>query len=261
MRQLWGRPCTTWHRELLEAYKALDQVLHHFGYRPKAGTGSYCCRQITGGSGYSLHAYAKQLIDFIFWTGVAIRMALAVDINPSTNPYGSRLVTDMPRAMIEAIEAIRTKGGHRVWRWGGDWNDDDVRNDGVYDAMHFEINASPAELAEGIDWRTVAGSTPPAPTETVFENREHVSITIVMPSLKLGDKGDPVRRLQQRLKRDCSQSAVTVNGAFDAATKEAVNNVKRILKQEDPSVVLDGVCGPKVWEFLAFVAFGNVTVE
>lgn len=157
MRALWGRACSSdaqggrvvlWtgfvivvHRRSVEAWKALDAVLKLYGYRAGAPyTGAFSCRRITNGSGYSLHAYG-----------------IALDINSEANPYGYHLVTDMPRRMVEAIEAIRTRGGARVFRWGGDWNDDDICNDRNYDAMHFELQASPAELATGINWNTVNG--------------------------------------------------------------------------------------------------------
>jgi hypothetical protein len=49
---------------------------------------------------------------------------IAADINPSRNPYGKELITDMPRAMVEEIEALRTNSGKQVFRWGGDWDGD-----------------------------------------------------------------------------------------------------------------------------------------
>jgi hypothetical protein len=101
---------------------------------PPADTGAYNCRQITGGTNYSLHAYG-----------------IAVDLNWSTNPYGRTLVTDMPIGMIEAIEGIRTAGGVQVWRWGGRYSNNK-------DAMHFEVVASPAELARGIQSQTTTNT-------------------------------------------------------------------------------------------------------
>ncbi len=116
----------------LEANRALDQVFRNWNYRPKGGqTFGYSCRRIAGSSNWSLHAWA-----------------IADDINSITNPYTSRLITDMPRDMVEAALAIRTKGGHEVWGWGGNFR-------GSKDAMHYEVVASPAELATGIDWATV----------------------------------------------------------------------------------------------------------
>lgn len=150
LRNLWAPACKSKGSAFKPAYDALDTALHAYSYRPKAGeTWGYNCRKITGGSGYSLHAYGPGGL-FIFWTGVRVTMALAVDINSRANPYGKRLITDMPRAMTDGIKGIRTNSGHQVWGWGGDYRNNK-------DAMHFEIVASPAELASGIDWRTVPG--------------------------------------------------------------------------------------------------------
>lgn len=132
-----------------EAYLALDRCFRGWNYRPHAGeTYAYNCRPITGGSDYSLHSYRDDST-FTFWSGVTVTIAIAVDINSTKNPYGSRLVTDMPRPMVEAVLAIRTNSGAQVWRWGGQYS-------GNKDAMHYELVCSPAELRTGIDWRTVA---------------------------------------------------------------------------------------------------------
>lgn len=153
LRRLWAPACGTKGSVYLAAYGALDACLRAAAYAPRAkDTGAYNCRTITGGTGYSLHAYGPG-DRFKFWNGVSIATSLAVDINWTTNPYGPRLVTDMPRAMVDAILAIRTNNGVQVWRWGGDYTTN-------RDAMHFEIVCSPADLATGI-----AGTTAPAPTK------------------------------------------------------------------------------------------------
>lgn len=160
IRNAWDPPCDTskfatfthWtgvkitiDRRCIEAWQALDTVLVHHGYKPRAGvTGAYNCRAITGGTRPSLHSYG-----------------VAEDVNWDTNPYStSQLITDMPRAMVDDIEAIRTRAGDIVFRWGGDWDGDDRPDDESYDAMHFEAQATPGELSVGIDWTTVAGHTP-----------------------------------------------------------------------------------------------------
>jgi hypothetical protein len=149
LRILWAPACTppfaryTLHGGgvvtvdvlVVDALKALNAVLIDWDYRTRrADTGAYNCRQITGGTNYSLHAYG-----------------IAVDLNWSTNPYGRTLVTDMPIGMIEAIEGIRTAGGVQVWRWGGRYSNNK-------DAMHFEVVASPAELARGIQSQTTTNT-------------------------------------------------------------------------------------------------------
>jgi hypothetical protein len=132
---LYGEGVVTVDVLIVDAVKALNAVLIDWDYRTRrADTGAYNCRQITGGTNYSLHAYG-----------------IAVDLNWSTNPYGRTLVTDMPIGMIEAIEGIRTASGVQVWRWGGRYSNNK-------DAMHFEVVASPAELARGIQSQTTTNT-------------------------------------------------------------------------------------------------------
>lgn len=155
LRAAWGPACSGTKVSLAEAYRWLDIYLKKWSYRPRTGvTGSYNCRRITGGSGYSLHAFGPGGI-FTFWTGTRVTMALAVDVNWDKNPYGPKLITDMPGGMIQEIKALRTNNGKQVWGWGGDYG----RNK---DSMHFEIVCSPADLATGI--RAGSGAAPaPAP--------------------------------------------------------------------------------------------------
>jgi hypothetical protein len=132
---LYGEGVVTVDVLIVDAVKALNAVLIDWDYRTRrADTGAYNCRQITGGTNYSLHAYG-----------------IAVDLNWSTNPYGHHLITDMPIGMIEDIEGIRTAGGVQVWRWGGRYSNNK-------DAMHFEVVASPAELARGIQSQTTTNT-------------------------------------------------------------------------------------------------------
>lgn len=158
-RIAWAPHCTRTKQSLHGAYSALDDCLQAHGYRPRSGvTGAQNCRPITGGTAYSLHAYAFDVI-FTFWSGVRIAMALAVDINWDKNPYGPRLITDMPRGMIDDIYRIRTNNGKQIWRWGGYYANNK-------DAMHFEIVCTPADLATGIDPATLPGARPAPPTPT-----------------------------------------------------------------------------------------------
>lgn len=132
---LYGEGVVTVDVLIVDAVKALNAVLIDWDYRTRrADTGAYNCRQITGGTNYSLHAYGT-----------------AIDINWQTNPYGHHLITDMPIGMIEDIEAIETVGGVQVWRWGGRYSNNK-------DAMHFEVVASPAELARGIQSQTTTNT-------------------------------------------------------------------------------------------------------
>lgn len=125
-------------------------LIHGYEIRP-ADTDSYNCRTITGGSLKSLHAYG-----------------IALDVNWQTNPWrdhpGTRpprfshavtqaeraadvaagtADTDMTAAMIADIEAIATVDGLRVFKWGGHFGT-------LKDAMHFELDVGPEELARGL---------------------------------------------------------------------------------------------------------------
>lgn len=141
---LHGEGRVTVDRRVVPAVEALNRVLAAHGYETRrADTGAYNCRRITGGTGYSLHAYG-----------------IALDINWSTNPYGKRLVTDMPREMVDDILAITTVTGARVWEWGGDWS-------GNKDTMHYELDCAPADLASGI-----RGPRPPVSEEELIMDTE-----------------------------------------------------------------------------------------
>ncbi len=74
----------------------------------------------------------------------------AIDINPSKNRYGRGTdeidSTNVPRL----AKAIKTVGGFTVFRWGGDWSNDD--------GMHFEcIACTRPQLEAGINASTVIG--------------------------------------------------------------------------------------------------------
>jgi hypothetical protein len=134
---LYGEGRVTMDRRTVAAVNALNEQLRAHSYETRRNdTGAYNCRKITGGSGYSLHAYG-----------------IAMDLNWQSNPYGRQLVTDMPPAMVNAIKAIRTNNGKQVWRWGGDYANNK-------DAMHYEVVCTPADLATGIKGGVV---TPPKP--------------------------------------------------------------------------------------------------
>jgi len=80
--------------------------------------GGYNCRKVKGSNNWSSHAFGT-----------------AVDINPSKNPFGSELETDMPEAFV----SLWTSQG---WGWGGAWTS-------VKDAMHFS-KYPPSEGGNGI---------------------------------------------------------------------------------------------------------------
>jgi peptidoglycan hydrolase-like protein with peptidoglycan-binding domain len=138
----------------IDAWRALALVLTRHGYDIREGdTGAYNCREITGGTGPSLHAYG-----------------VAADVNWLTNPYCKtpderpvrfsvaatqadraldvrfdRADTDMTREMIDDVLSIVTNRKDRVFAWGGQFKQ-------TKDTMHFQLDVSPEELAQGIDW-------------------------------------------------------------------------------------------------------------
>jgi Putative peptidoglycan binding domain/D-alanyl-D-alanine carboxypeptidase len=225
LRQLWAPPCAgpfvtrvlvpgvrvTVHARASEAVAALGTVLQAHGYHVRsADTGAYNCRRITGGTGYSLHAYG-----------------IAVDVNWNSNPYRrDRLVTDMPLAMIADVYRIRTRQGVTVWRWGGDWDRNPATGHSAYDAMHFEVIASPGELDAGIDWSSV-GQPPRDPARPS-----------TWPVLHPGDRGPAVADLQRML-------GIPADGIFGNQTTQAV-----MAYQQSRGLTPDGVVGLQTWTAL-----------
>lgn len=118
-----------------QAFRALARVFTAHGYVVrKKDTGAYNCRRIKGSTAWSSHAWG-----------------LAVDVNWNTNPYVRTLRTDMPKAMREDALKIHTATSkQRVFKWGGDWDNRPETNHSFYDAMHWEIYATPRELSEGL---------------------------------------------------------------------------------------------------------------
>jgi peptidoglycan hydrolase-like protein with peptidoglycan-binding domain len=229
LRGLWAPACDFEKRNLnlysgatlnglnalvFEAFQALDEVMKSFRYVPRANTrtawdtGAYNCRKITGGSDWSLHAYG-----------------IAADINARTNPYGKKLITDMPFAMVETVKAMKTKSGVGIFRWGGDYR----RNK---DAMHFEVVASPEEMRSDVDWSTVS-MEPPNPKDPR-----------TWPTLRRGDRGPSVEELN-RLLVDAGFKDVNKGGLFGAATDGSVRSYQRSRKLD-----ADGIVGPQTWTAL-----------
>lgn len=183
LRAVWGPPCGfgqarfTFHtgvpvtvdRRILDACAALDAVMKKWGYQPTGpDVGAYVCRRITGGTGYSLHAYG-----------------IAIDINWQANPYSAanRTVTDMPAGMVAEIEALRTRNGKPVWGWGGHYRS-------IKDPMHYEVVCTPADLATGI---ADAGPRPLTGTEKLYIWLKAGALAARKPFLRPGSESDPAK--------------------------------------------------------------------
>lgn len=247
LRAAWGPACRGKGSLYIEAYRALDAVLKRFNYAPRrTDTGAYNCRRITGGTGYSLHAYGPG-DPFTFWNGTRISTSLAVDINWTTNPYGRTLRTDMPGAMVRDIKAIRTRSGKQVWRWGGDYQTNK-------DAMHYEIVVTPADLATGIDPATLPGAKPTAPAVWMLrpgDDDRHLG----------GHRIAGVQMMLDALANrwgDATLHPGPVDGVYGARTEGAVRAFKRRIialqhaTHQAPWPNDDAIVGPATYSMLDF---------
>lgn len=188
-----------------DAWRALAAVLAAHAYHVRGeDTDSYNCRAITGGSGRSLHAFG-----------------IALDVNWGTNPFrrtpsrrpvrfspqptqhlrgldvkALRADTDMTPAMIADALAVRTRAGRPVFTWGGHWST-------TKDAMHFQVDVTPAEIAAGID-----GGSVPAEEETMFARQ--------------GDRGARVEYYQRKLTRLSPVPPGPIDGDYGPATAASV---------------------------------------
>lgn len=209
------KPTHSWTNALIvPALEQLNAVFNLHGYDVD-GAGSYNYRTITGGTVFSPHAWA-----------------LAVDINPWANPYrsmpASGPITDIPFDLVkDAYRIVTKKSRQRVWKWGGDW-DGDWRFDDhtVTDAMHFEVIATPEELAEGVE----------------FDG--HIPVTVEVPMLKRGDRGNAVGKFQAALnswmEATSRNQRIEVDRIYGPATEEWVKNYQTAA-QVTVTGTIDGV--------------------
>lgn len=202
-----GGPRVQCDRRARDAFTRLGAVFVAHGYVVHTA-GCYNCRAITGGTSLSSHAWGTSL-----------------DVNEATNPYRrDRLVTDMDAAMIDDVEAIVTADGVQVFRWGGDWDGRPETPNSNYDAMHFEIVATPEELAVGFS--ADAGERGDVAT---------------WPVIRRGATGPAVLELQQLLGMERTTGA----GTFGPRTEMAV-----LLFQRSRGLVADGIVGQGTWTAL-----------
>lgn len=178
-----GRVVLRVHPLARQAFRALAAVMLAFGYAfVETAGGTLNCRYIAGTSSTSLHAHG-----------------IAGDFNPSKNRYrvttAGGLIqfgkqTDMPAAMVRAIEAIRFASGARVWAWGGRWVS-------IKDPMHYQLTSGRADALTGVNLATLPAGAWAA--YLTFEKSGPQPIGETMLSEMAGTKSEAVARHQRDL--------------------------------------------------------------
>jgi hypothetical protein len=214
----------TCHKGALSAFRALGRVFHSHGYNVRSDyTGAYNCRPITGGTVPSAHA-----------------QGIALDVNWDTNPYTvTKLITDFPEDIVEAVHALKTPDGVQVFQWGGQWGWRPDVHHSNYDAMHWEVIATPAELVGAFKVREAD------PTDKY-----------TWPLLGEGERGPAVAQLQTLLAEIVGPGIFgKVDGFFGPKTYAAVRQYQTTRK-----LMVDGVVGFGTWTAL-FHAAPPTTVD
>lgn len=195
------------HRDTVPVWEIWETIRAKHGYKLDGNdTGFYNCRHIRHNPRlpWSSHAWAT-----------------ALDVNWLENPAGSKLVTDIPRAMIDELLSVHTESGAPVWMWGGDWDRDGSSLDHNYiDAMHWETIAHPKDLATGF----------------VINGNQIVREDSNMDGLKPGDRGNAVQALQVALNDWRPTLALTLDKIYGNATKAAVAEY-----QQAANLPVDGI--------------------
>jgi D-alanyl-D-alanine carboxypeptidase len=134
---------------IVEAVRALAQALDTTGYRADR-VGGFSDRFIKGTPRLSLHAYGIAIdIDAGHnphrrgRTGPARWSSAATQQDRRADVSAGRADTSFTPEQIAAVRAIRTVDGIPVFFWAGSWAKSP-------DAMHFQIDVTPAELARGL---------------------------------------------------------------------------------------------------------------
>ncbi len=150
---------------IVDAAMALGQALSATGYLADR-VGGFVDRSIKGSTRRSLHAYGIAIdIDAAHnphrhgQAGPARWSSAATQLDRRAEVAAGRADTSFTPEQIEAVRAIRTVDGLAIFFWGGGWRRSP-------DAMHFQIDVTPDELARGL--------APPSRTveEQGFEEQE-----------------------------------------------------------------------------------------
>jgi hypothetical protein len=182
--------------------------------------GCRAVRPIRGGTRWSAHAFGAAQ-DMSYRNGPS-REVIVDEVIPFLEAHADQL----------GIQRIHDYIGRRYWQTGKGWIGRPPG--GVNDHIHVETTAE----AWGDD-RTVeerigtSGPIPTAPKPTGWK------------AIRLGDKGDKVRMVQQVLqdkgyKNSTGRRPIVVDGDFGPTTDKRVRQY-----QKDNRLVIDGIVGPQ----------------
>lgn len=206
-----GAPAIECHKNSVRVWRAVGRIMRKHGYHVRGDvTGCYVCRKITGGSSLSAHA-----------------QGIALDVNWDTNPYRlDKVVTDMPPDMVHEIQQLENSVGVRAVRWGGDWDGRPETAHSNYDAMHWEVICTQADVKKGFF----------IPVFSVADQK-------MWPLLALNEKGGAVTQLQMYL--NSYGDNLDTDGYFGPKTDAAVRKF-----QVSRGLGADGVVGLGTWTSL-----------
>jgi D-alanyl-D-alanine carboxypeptidase/Putative peptidoglycan binding domain len=208
--------------EAAPAFEALANIMREEQYlfRETAG-GTYNCRNIGNTSTPSLHSYG-----------------ICIDINPRKNPHRKPLTHDYPKTFIARVEALRTKNSKVVFEWGGRWQ--------TPDAMHWELDCGPADVATGIVGQSVPKPPPkPKPPPTTGD----ITLQVTRTQIKKGSEsalGGDVAIAQGLLHaHGYGSTCGKVDGIFGVGTDDATRAF-----QTKKKLTADGIIGEATWKAL-----------
>jgi hypothetical protein len=198
---------------------------------------TYNCRKTTGGSSWSAHSWP-----------------IAIDVNPSENPYQSERFwrANGMKTQFREIAPVARKHG---LGWGGDWG----ANGGATDPMHFTAATNEggkvkpetydpklAEAARKAWNKAISGSAAkPAAVPPPAPKKPGTSAPLWQKGWKVFKhppvmRGDNIRVWQQRM-RDRGW-AIIADGAYGPRSA----TVARAFQREH-RLVVDGIVGPATW--------------
>lgn len=203
------------HPKTVEAWDAYEFLMKRHGETVPSDGGTHNCRNIAGTSWPSLHAYC-----------------VALDIPPNNRKSA---------AFQRDVLAVKTNSGVRVFK----------NLASINDRMHDEIDCSPAALASGIDWSTVAGftGTPPPPSTGDDDDMFGLDIGVMGAPVVRGPK---VAALQVYLTR-AGFDTLGVDGIAGDNTRRALGRWKAAMAITQALSAGEGKIGE--WEYGAMLAY------